>query len=81
MQRVAWQLESYRAGGMEKEAAELRQHYLDRMRDIPSFMRELKQRFSQWHNRRAKRKGPLWEDRYKSVLVEDSDTSVRTMAA
>jgi len=34
-------------------------------------MRELKQRFTQWHNRREGRKGPLWEDRYKSVLVED----------
>ena len=44
---------------MDKEAAELRTEYLARMRDIPAFMRELKQRFTQWHNRRAKRKGPL----------------------
>jgi len=81
VQKIGWQLESFRSGGMDKEAAELRAEYLGRMRDIPAFMRELKQRFTQWHNRRAKRKGPLWEDRYKSVLVENSETSVRTMAA
>jgi hypothetical protein len=45
VQKIAWQLESFRAGGFEKSAAELRQKYLDRMRDIPSFMQELKQRF------------------------------------
>jgi len=81
VQKIAWQLESFRAGGFEKSAAELRQKYLDRMRDIPSFMQELKQRFSRWHNRRVRRKGTVWEDRYKSVQVEDSETAVRTMAA
>jgi len=81
VQKIGWQLESFRAGGFEKSAAELRQKYLDRMRDIPSFMQELKQRFSRWHNRRVRRKGTVWEDRYKSVRVEDSETAVRTMAA
>ena len=81
VQKIGWQLESFRAGGFEKSAAELRQKYLDRMRDVPSFMQELKQRFSRWHNRRVRRKGTVWEDRYKSVQVEDSETAVRTMAA
>ena|GEM_PF-2989149 len=44
-------------------------------------MKELKQRFSRWHNRRVGRKGPVWEDRYKSVQVEDSETALRTIAA
>jgi REP element-mobilizing transposase RayT len=81
VQKVAWQLESFRSGGFAEAAAKLRQKYLDRMRNIPCFMQELKQRFSHWHNRRVRRKGTVWEDRYKSVLVEDSDTAVRTMAA
>jgi len=81
VQRIGWQLESFRAGGLDREASALRAKFLARMRDVPSFMRELKQRFTQWHNRREGRKGPLWEDRYKSVLVEDSETAVRTMAA
>jgi len=81
VQRIGWQLQSFRAGGLDREADALRTKFLARMRDVPSFMRELKQRFTQWHNRREGRKGPLWEDRYKSVLVEDSETAVRTMAA
>ena len=44
-------------------------------------MKELKQRFSRWHNRRVGRKGPVWEDRYKSVQVEDDETALRTIAA
>jgi putative transposase len=45
------------------------------------FMGELKQRFAQWHNKRVKRKGPLFDDRFKSVLVEDDETVLLTMAA
>ena len=44
-------------------------------------MRELKQRFTQWFNKKAKRKGPLWNDRFKSVLLENDQTVLLTMAA
>jgi len=81
VQKIGWQLESFRAGGFEESAAKLRQKYLNRMRDIPNFIKELKQRFARWHNRRAHRKGTVWEDRYKSVQVEDDETAMRTMAA
>lgn len=43
------------------------------MHDLSSFVGEIKQRFSQWYNRREGRKGPLWEDRFKSVLLEGQD--------
>ena len=36
---------------------------------------------SRWYNRENKRKGTLWEDRYKSVLVEGSEQALLTMAA
>ncbi len=44
-------------------------------------MRELKQRFTQWYNKRTQRKGPLWQDRFKSVYEdgrerEDEDGKV-----
>jgi REP element-mobilizing transposase RayT len=48
---------------------ELRQSVLKRMFDISFFMKELKQRFTQWYNRRAKRNGTLWQDRFKSTLI------------
>ena len=43
-------------------------------------MKALKQRFSQWYNRRKGRTGVLWEARYKSVIVEDEEKALRTMA-
>jgi hypothetical protein len=38
------------------------------------------QRYTQWHNGKTKRKGHLWEDRFKSVIVEDG-IAAKTMAA
>ena len=81
IQRIACQLATLRCGGFDQSAAKLRQKYLNRMRHIPTFMKELKQRFSRWHNRRYNRKGTVWEDRYDSVQVEDDEIAMRTMAA
>jgi hypothetical protein len=43
-------------------------------------MKTLLQRFTRWFNRTHDRKGTLWEERFKSVLVE-SGIAARTMAA
>lgn len=51
------------------------------MGDISVFMKELKQRFTQWFNRRNDRRGTLWEERFKSVLVEGNEKALLTMAA
>ncbi len=59
---------------------ELRGRYLSRMGDLSMFVKELKERFSKWYNRRHNRRGTLWEERFKSVLVEDSEHVVSTMA-
>jgi putative transposase len=50
------------------------------------FVKEVKERFSRWYNKRHGRKGTLWMDRFKSVLVEggrkdDAPDALRTMAA
>lgn len=54
--------------------------YLIRMHDISEFMKQLKQRFSRWYNKRNQRSGALWDTRFKSVLVEPG-TPLRTVAA
>ena len=54
--------------------------YLYRMWDLSEFMKVLKGRFTQWFNKRHGRKGTLWEERFKSVLVEDGSTA-RVMSA
>ncbi|MGC9452486.1 MAG: transposase [Oceanipulchritudo sp.] len=50
----------------------LRRRYLKRMGNISEFEKILKQGFSSWYNRRHNRRGTLWMERFKSVLVEDS---------
>ncbi|HWZ95205.1 MAG TPA: transposase, partial [Opitutaceae bacterium] len=47
-----------------------RQRQLTQMGDISAFMKLLKQRFSVWFNKRHKRYGTLWSERFKSILVE-----------
>lgn len=51
-----------------------------RMHDLSQFMKGFMQRYTQWHNRMHKRSGHLWEDRFKSVIVEDG-VAAKTMAA
>ncbi len=52
-----------------------------RMWDVSLFMKLLKQRFTQWYNRRNARTGTLWETRFDSVLVESSGPALQAMAA
>ena len=51
------------------------------MWDVSVFMKLLKQRFTQWFNQQWGRKGTLWEERFKSVLVEGTGEVLATMAA
>ena len=55
--------------------------YTKRMGDLPEFMRSIKQRFSRWYNKQHKRKGTLWEDRYKSVVIESEGNGTLGHAA
>jgi putative transposase len=59
---------------------ENRSRYTRRMHDLSEFMKSLLERFTKWFNRAHSRSGTLWEDRFKSVIVE-SGTAARTMAA
>ena len=66
------QFDRYRQNGCEALIEAWRLRMLDRMFRITEFMKSLKQRFSQWFNRRHGRRGTLWEGRYKHVIVEDA---------
>lgn len=52
-----------------------------RRHSLSHFLKDLKQRFTRWHNRRQGRSGTLWEHRFKSVLVENGERALLTMAA
>jgi REP element-mobilizing transposase RayT len=59
---------------------EIRSRFTRRMHDLSEFMKSLLERFTKWFNRTHSRSGTLWEDRFKSVIVE-SGVAARTMAA
>ncbi len=59
----------------------LSQRFWRRMGDISQYLKELKQRFSQWHNLRHDRRGTLWEERFKSVLIGADGSALTTVAA
>jgi hypothetical protein len=63
-----------------QQREEIRGRYTRRMHDLSEFMKALLERFTKWFNRRHSRSGTLWEDRFKSVIVE-SGVAARTMAA
>jgi putative transposase len=77
---VAKELEDARKEGDDVMAAEIHQRFTYRMHDLGQFMKGLLQRFSQWFNGQHQRTGTLWEQRFKSVIVE-SGTAARTIAA
>jgi REP element-mobilizing transposase RayT len=58
----------------------IHERFTYRMHDLSEFMKTLLQRFTRWHNHRTERRGNLWEETFKSVVVEDGLAS-RTMAA
>jgi REP element-mobilizing transposase RayT len=65
--------------GVDK-VAEIHGRVTYRMHDLGEFMKGLMGRFTQWFNRNHVRTGNLWEDRFKSVIVEDG-VAAKTMAA
>jgi putative transposase len=51
------------------------------MWNVSGFMHGVKQRFTQWYNGRKGRKGTLWEDRFKGVVVEGAGQALGAMVA
>jgi putative transposase len=73
--------EMYKDNGCEKLIPEIISGYEKRMFNISNFMQDVKQAFSVWYNKRVGRRGTLWEERFRSVLVEGAGEALATMAA
>ena len=65
----------------EEQRAAWEERYLGRMWDLSAFMKEAKQRFTQWFNRKRGMDGSRWKSRFKSVLVGTDGRALATMAA
>jgi REP element-mobilizing transposase RayT len=71
------------AAGVAEEAVvvgRIHARFTYRMHNLSEFMKGLLIRFTRWFNRTQHRTGTLWEERFKSVIVE-SGIAARTMAA
>ena len=77
---VAKELSDARKAGNAALVAEIHARFTYRMHDLGEFMKTVLQRFTRWFNRTHNRTGTLWEERFRSVIVE-SGIAARTMAA
>ena len=67
------QVKMWQGNGNRDGVAKVAQGVRARMCDLSVFVKELKNKFSFWFNKRHNRKGTLWEERFKSVLLEDGE--------
>jgi len=65
----------------DESAIDMKSRLLAMMGCMPTFQKLLKQRFSIWYNRRTHRRGTLWMERYKSLIVEDTLHARLTLSA
>jgi REP element-mobilizing transposase RayT len=77
---VAESLAATREAGDNEAAERIKRKYTYRMHDLSEFAKNLKQRFSQSYNRRHNRKGTLWVDRFKSLVVQGRRCALATVA-
>jgi putative transposase len=52
----------------------------EKWQNISEFMKEIKQSFSRFYNKRHNRRGFFWSDRFKSVLVENGEALINCLA-
>ena len=78
---IAIVLEMNRKDGNSVGAELIRAPYLCRMNDLSHFMKTVKQKYTQAYNKSVGRKGTLWEERFKSMVIEGEGKSMAIVAA
>ena len=81
MKLLRLQLENWQQAGALEHIEAWRQRQIAAMFSLSEFVKRVKQRFARWYNKRTGRVGVLWEDRYRSTIVEDEAKALRMMAA
>jgi hypothetical protein len=73
-------LDGFVLGDMEKEYLLTLITLRAKWASLSDYVKEIKQGFSRWYNKRHSRKGFFWSERFKSVLVDNGDTLVNCLA-
>ena len=71
IEEIRAEIGHWREMELDEKAEEIRQRFLRRMWDLSWFMRQLKQAFTKWFNKRHGKEGHLWQAKFKSMLVEE----------
>jgi len=67
--------------GDEKEIGEDQiPFYREKWSSLSSYMKEIKQTFTRFYNKRHGRRGYFWGDRFKSLIVENGTTLINCLA-
>jgi putative transposase len=56
------------------------EEFRNRLTNLGAFVKDIKQGFTKYYNKRKKRWGTFWGERFKSVIVEEGDTLVNLLA-
>ena len=56
------------------------EYYKHRWSSLSEFVKDIKQNFSRYYNKKHNRKGYFWADRFKSLIVEEGRTLVNLLA-
>ena len=54
--------------------------FREKWESLSEFMKEIKQEFSRYYNKRQHRKGYFWNERFKSLIVQDGLTLINCLA-
>jgi REP element-mobilizing transposase RayT len=54
--------------------------YRSKLSSLANYVKEIKQAFSWYYNQRHNRRGTLWGERFKSVMVENGETLINCLA-
>ena len=81
MKLIRRDLAFWETTGNKDAIEQWRQRQLKRMFSLSEFIGCVKQRFTRWHNAKTGRRGTIWEERFGSVVVEEEERALRTMAA
>jgi len=83
-EEIRQRYQAFFADEEDKKDLELTEDQVARFRqkweDLSEFIRDLKQNFSRFYNRRHNRRGFFWSERFKSVIVDNGDTLINCLA-
>ena len=69
-----------KASKREVNDKEMIQALRDKWGNLSEYVKEIKQGFSRFYNKRHGRKGFFWSERFKSVIVDNGDTLINCLA-